>query len=136
MNGFNCQAHSARVEFDDEDAVLVGRIVGLQDTVGIHVGVAPEPDAAFHEADDGSVATRKTPKESCSGRVMFRVSPALHRAAELSGVSLDKRAEEILREEGGRLAGPRCDPCPFRPTLSACSARVTERNAFSKIRCR
>ena len=59
---------------------------------------------AFHEAVDDYIATcekiGKIPQKPYSGRMMFRVSPEVHRkaalAAELSGKSLNQWAEEAL----------------------------------------
>ena len=64
---------------------------------------------AFHEAVEDYIETcariGKEPKKTYSGKVMFRVSPEVHRkaalAAELSGKSLNQWAEEVL----GRAAG-------------------------------
>ncbi|NYT69997.1 type II toxin-antitoxin system HicB family antitoxin [Pusillimonas noertemannii] len=44
--------------------------------------------------------TGKTPQKPYSGRMMFRVSPEVHRkaalAAELAGMSLNQWAEKVL----------------------------------------
>ena len=58
----------------------------------------------FHEAVEDYLETcaeiGKQPQKPYSGRMMFRVSPEVHRqaalAAELSGKSLNQWAEEVL----------------------------------------
>ncbi len=58
----------------------------------------------FHEAVEDYIETcariGKQPRKSYSGRMMYRVSPEVHRkaaqAAELSGKSLNQWAEEVL----------------------------------------
>ena len=109
MNRLYYKGFSVGVDYDDEEAVLVGRVVGIQDVVGVHAKSVPELEAAFHEAEDDFVATcamvGKNPQKACSGRVMFHKSSDLHRAAaaaaEPSGFSLDKRVEVVIREAVG-----------------------------------
>jgi predicted HicB family RNase H-like nuclease len=49
----------ARVEFDPEDHIFVGHIVGIRDMVGFHGESAVELDAAFREAVDDYLAACK-----------------------------------------------------------------------------
>ena len=96
--------YSARIEYDDEDGILFGRIAGIRDGIGFHAESVEELRAAFREAVDDYVATcakvGKEPQKPYSGRMMFRVSPEVHRraalAAELAGKSLNRWAEEVL----------------------------------------
>jgi len=98
------KGYSARVEYDDDDGILTGRIAGIRDGVGFHAESVESLRAAFREAVDDYVATcariGKTPQKPFSGRVMFRVDPEIHRkaalAAELSGKSLNRWAEDVL----------------------------------------
>jgi predicted HicB family RNase H-like nuclease len=104
MNTMNYKGYSARVEFDDEDGLFVGRIAGINDVVGFHGESVAELRAAFREAVDDYVETcakvGKEPQKPYSGKMMFRVAPEVHRkaaqAAELSGKSLNQWAEEAL----------------------------------------
>ena len=97
--GFN-----AVVAFDAEDALLTGRIAGINDVIGFHADDARGLVAAFHEAVDDYLATctaiGKTPEKAYSGRVMVRIDPKVHAdaalAAQLSGVSLNQFSEEAL----------------------------------------
>lgn len=103
------KGYSARVEYDDEDGLLVGRIAGIEDGVGFHADNVADLRAAFHEAVDDYIETcaktGKAPQKPFSGRVMFRIDPEVHRkaalAAELSGKSLNQWAEEILDRATG-----------------------------------
>ncbi|MCA0961153.1 type II toxin-antitoxin system HicB family antitoxin [Salipiger bermudensis] len=103
-NVMNYKGYSARVDYDDDDGILVGRIAGIQDVVGFHGDSVEELKEAFHEAVDDYLATceavGKDPQKPFSGKVMFRVAPEVHRkaalAAELSGKSLNQWAEEVL----------------------------------------
>lgn len=103
-NVMTYKGYSARIEYDDEDGILFGQIAGIRDGVGFHADTVEGLRAAFHEAVDDYLETcAKVGKEAqkpYSGKVMFRVSPELHRkaalAAELAGKSLNQWAEEAL----------------------------------------
>ena len=104
MNAMHHKNYSARIGFDDEDEVFVGRIAGISDTVTFHATSVDELRSAFHVAVDDYVATcakiGKSPKKAFSGKLMLRVDPAVHAkatmAAELSGKSLNQWSEEVL----------------------------------------
>ena len=63
-----------------------------------------ELKAAFHESVDDYLAScariGKAPDKPYSGKVMFRIDPAVHAkaalAAQLKGVSLNQWAEEVM----------------------------------------
>ena len=98
------KGYSARVEYDDEDGIFVGRIAGIRDGVGFHADSVAELREAFHDAVEDYIETcasiGKEPQKAFSGQMMFRVNPELHRkaaiAAELAGKSLNQWAEEVL----------------------------------------
>lgn len=104
MNIMTYKGLTARVEFDAQDEILVGRIAGINDVVGFHAEDAKGIVAAFHEAVDDYIATckevGKEPEKTYSGKLMLRISPELHRnlavTAELSGKSLNQLGEDIL----------------------------------------
>lgn len=103
-NTMTYKGYSARIEYDDEDGIMIGHIAGIRDGVGFHADGVEVLKEAFHEAVDDYTATcakiGKEPQKPYSGRVMFRVDPEVHRkaalAAELSGKSLNQWAEEVL----------------------------------------
>ena len=98
------RGYSARVDYDDEDGLLVGRIAGIRDGVGFHADTVEGLRAAFREAVDDYLETcerlGRPPQKPYSGRLMLRVDPELHRraavAAELAGLSLNQWAERAL----------------------------------------
>lgn len=113
MTSMTYKGYSARVEFDDEDGLFIGRVAGLRDGVNFHGETVDDLRAAFREAVDGyiDVCARvgKSPQKPFSGQLMVRVDPAVHAraamAAELAGMSLAKWAEAAL----DRAAGPTRD---------------------------
>ena len=107
MSVISHNGYSARVEFDGEDRMFVGRIAGINDIVGFHGESVAELVSAFQEAVDDYVDTcrkaGKAPEKPYSGRVMFRVEPATHAraalAAQLRGISLNQWAEEAMHRQ-------------------------------------
>ena len=71
------KGYSARVEYDDEDGIFVGRIAGIRDGVGFHADSVAELREAFHEAVEDYLETcasiGKEPQKAFSGQMMFRV---------------------------------------------------------------
>jgi predicted HicB family RNase H-like nuclease len=103
-NMMNYKGYSARIEYDDEDEIFVGRVAGLKDGVGFHASSVSDLRLAFEEAVDDYLDTcakiGKEPEKAFSGQVMFRISQETHRraaiAAELSGKSLNQWAEDVM----------------------------------------
>lgn len=104
MKGIVYKGYAASVEFDPEDMIFVGRLLGVNDVVGFHAESVPELQAAFHEAVEDYIETcakvGKPAEKPYSGKVMFRVDPSVHAkaalAAQLAGKSLNQWAEEKL----------------------------------------
>ncbi|MCC5964292.1 MAG: type II toxin-antitoxin system HicB family antitoxin [Rhodobacteraceae bacterium] len=103
-NTMTYKGYSARIDYDDEDGILLGHIAGIRDRVGFHADTVEGLRDAFHEAVEDYIETcaqlGKEPQKTYSGQVMFRVSPEVHRraalAAELAGKSLNQWAEDVL----------------------------------------
>lgn len=108
-NSMSYKGYSARIEYDDDDGIFIGRIAGIRDGVGFHADTVEALRDAFHEAVEDYIETcaklGKEPQKTFSGQVMFRVDPEVHRkaalAAELSGKSLNQWAEEVLDQAAG-----------------------------------
>lgn len=63
MNTMTYKGYTGRVEFDERDNILIGRLLGITDIVGFHADNVPELRAAFEEAvDDYLDACAKTGK--------------------------------------------------------------------------
>jgi len=105
------QGYQASVEFDAEDDIFVGRVLGINDVVGFHADDVHTLKQAFAEAVDDYLATcrklGKVPEKVFSGNLMLRIDPAVHAkaslAAEAEGKSLNQWSEEaLLRATVGR----------------------------------
>lgn len=99
------QGYRAAVEFDAEDEIFAGRILGINDVVGFHGSSVDEVKAAFVEAVEDYLETcaklGKKPEKDFSGNLMLRVDPSVHAmvsmAAGASGKSVNQWSEEALR---------------------------------------
>ena len=106
MNTMTHQGYSARVEFDADDRIFVGHIVGIRDIVGFHGASVDELEAAFCEAVDDYLAAckklKQAPDKPYSGRVMLRLPPDLHArasaAAQVTGMSFNQWAARALEQ--------------------------------------
>jgi predicted HicB family RNase H-like nuclease len=104
MSIVSYKGYMARVEFDAEDELFVGRIANIDDVIGFHADSVKGLKKAFHDAVDDYLATcaraGKAPDKPYSGNLMLRVPPAVHAraalAAKLSGQSMNEWSADIL----------------------------------------
>ena len=104
-NAMTYKGFSARIEFDAEDRIFVGRVAGIRDIVGFHAETVSSLEKAFHEAVNDYVKAcaelGQSPNKPASGNLMLRVPTDVHasaiQAAELAGVSLNQWAADALR---------------------------------------
>jgi predicted HicB family RNase H-like nuclease len=113
MSNLTYKGYYARIEFDPDDLIFVGRIAGIDDVVSFHADNANDLIAAFHEAVNDYVAActkiGKAPDKPYSGKLMFRVDPEIHAdaalAAKLMGQSLNTWAASVLRDAAKSITG-------------------------------
>jgi predicted HicB family RNase H-like nuclease len=106
MNSMSYNGYSARIEYDDEDAIFVGHLAGIGDIVSFHGVTVEELQTRFHEAVDHYLAVcqerGEQPQKPYSGNLMLRVSPDIHAAvaavSKIQGKSLNQWAAEVLKE--------------------------------------
>ena len=105
-NTMTYAGYTASLEFDPDDNILVGRVLGIDDLISFHGDSVAEFTEAFHEAVDDYVSACKklgqAPEKPASGRLMLRVNPVVHaaalKAAAHTGQSLNRWAEQVLRQ--------------------------------------
>jgi predicted HicB family RNase H-like nuclease len=106
MNTMTYKGYTARIDFDDRDNLLVGRLLGIQDVIGFHADTVTELRNAFEEAVDDYLETcariGKSPEKPASGKLMLRIPPEIHAAAlvtaKAKGKSLNQWATEALND--------------------------------------
>ena len=105
MKGMNYKGYFARVEFDPEDHIFVGRIVGVRDVIGFHGVSVEELESAFREAVENYLVAceelNQKPNKPYSGKLLVRIPVELHAsvasAAEASGKSINKWVSGVLK---------------------------------------
>lgn len=103
-NVIKYQGYTARIEFDAEDEVFVGQVLGIADRISFHGESVAELTDAFHVAVDHYLedcrATGREPLKPASGRVLLRIPPEVHAAASIaaqaSGKSLNQWAADAI----------------------------------------
>ena len=104
MNTLTYKGYSARIDFDDRDNLLVGRLLGIRDVIGFHADNVVELRASFEEAVDDYLEAcekiGKKPDKPASGKLMLRVPQEVHASALVKaqslGMSLNQWATEVL----------------------------------------
>jgi len=104
MKAMKHKSYFAKVEFDPEDHIFVGHIIGIRDVVGFHGEFVTEHETAFQEAVDSYLEACKElgqePNKPYSGNLMLRVpaeiQAAVATAAEASGKSINQWASGVL----------------------------------------
>lgn len=97
---------TARIEYDGEDEVFVGRLLGLRAIVSFHADTVAKLKREMRVAVDEYVAScerrGEVPERPLSGNVPLRMPPEVHgRAAilaEASGKSLNQLINDLLTE--------------------------------------
>jgi predicted HicB family RNase H-like nuclease len=78
------KGYTGTVEFDEEDRVFHGRVVGVRDVVTFEARTADELVAAFRDSVDDYLAFHEergtAPDRPLSGAISLRITPELHRA--------------------------------------------------------
>jgi len=110
MNIMHYRGYSARIEYSDEDQLLIGQIAGIHDVVGFHGESVGELRRAFEEAVDDYLQTcerlGRAPQKAYSGKLSLRLEPTLHASvaakAELAQKSINQWVNEILYQAASR----------------------------------
>ncbi|MDR1816018.1 MAG: type II toxin-antitoxin system HicB family antitoxin [Clostridiales Family XIII bacterium] len=98
------KGYHAKPEYSAEDGCLVGKVLGIRDSVSFHGASVDEFETAFREAVDDYLQfceeVDKSPDREYSGQFILRISPELHRdlvlAATRRGESLNTVASEAI----------------------------------------
>ena len=105
MNTMSHRGYTARVEYDERDNILVGRLLGIRSIIGFHAETVSELRSEFERAVDDYLAECRDegvkPEKPASGKLLLRVPPEVHGralvAAQASGKSLNQWATEVLQ---------------------------------------
>ena len=97
MNMMKYKGYVARIEFDEEDRIFVGRLAGIDDIVSFHGTTVDELELAFHESVEHylevSERTGRPAQKPYSGK---DVHAAVATASQVQGKSINQWAAEVL----------------------------------------
>ena len=100
-NTMKYKGYVAKIEFDAEDGLLIGTVIGTKDLILFECENLNEVEERFHEEIDSYLdvckALGKEPDKAYSGSYNIRVNPDTHRKAALlaerKGISLNRLTE-------------------------------------------
>lgn len=109
MNTMSHKGYTARVEYDERDNILVGRILGIRSIISFHGQTVSELRSEFELAVEDYLADCESegvqPVRPASGKLLLRVPPEVHGraliAAQAAGKSLNQWATEVLQHAVG-----------------------------------
>jgi predicted HicB family RNase H-like nuclease len=116
MNTMQHKGYTARIEYDERDNILVGRVLGIRAIISFHgetvSEVRREFEAAIEDFLNDCQAQGIKPEKPASGKLMLRVPPQVHGAAlvaaEAAGKSLNQWATEVIRSAAIAPPSGRC----------------------------
>ena len=105
MNTMLHKGFTARIEYDERDHILVGRLLGIRCIISFHADTVSALREEFVKAVDDYLADCKAegvrPEKPASGKLLLRVPPEVHGkalvAAQAAGKSLNQWASEVLQ---------------------------------------
>jgi predicted HicB family RNase H-like nuclease len=105
MNTMTHAGYTARIEFDERDNLVVGRIRGVRSIISFHGATVAQLRRAFAAAVKDYLRDCKergvAPEKPASGKLLLRVPPEVHSrallAAQAKGKSLNQWATEALQ---------------------------------------
>ena len=103
-NVMSYKNYAGTVEYSEDDDILFGRIVGIDDVISYEGESVATLRQSFHDAVDGYLAhcqsIGKEPNRPYSGKFVLRLPPNLHARlaaqAQAVGKSLNQYAVDIL----------------------------------------
>lgn len=106
MSAMVYRGYTARVEFDAEDHIFVGRLAGITDIVTFHGASVEELEAEFRAAVDHYLLVSEQvgipPQSPSSGELVLKISPDAYvyaeKKAEIQGKSIHQWAAEALTD--------------------------------------
>lgn len=96
------RGYYAALEFSVEDCAIIGKVIGLNDTLAFDCDSSDKVEQEFHNLIDDYIETcvrlGKEPDKSYKGSFNIRISPELHRKAALKAFSENISLNEFVEE--------------------------------------
>jgi predicted HicB family RNase H-like nuclease len=94
------RGYHARIEFDAEDQLIVGEVLGISDSLSFHGESVSEITAMFHQSVDNYLelcaACGKDPEREYKGTFNVRISSELHRRAALCAAENGQTLNQLV----------------------------------------
>ena len=105
-NTLSYKGYTARIEFDSDDNIFFGRVLGVRDIIGFHGETVADLIADFQNAVNHYLEVcqqrGEEPEKAYSGKLTLRIPPNMHAdiaaAAAQSGKSLNKWVTDTLEQ--------------------------------------
>lgn len=102
--------YHARIEYDSQDNIFVGTVLGLNDVLGFHGSSVEELMLAFKDCIDNYLewckVAGKEPEREFRGMFNVRISPDSHREAAMEaaidGITMNQFVSEAIEEKIAR----------------------------------
>ncbi len=106
LNTLSYKGYTARIDFDPDDNIFFGKVLGIRDQISFHGQTPNALRKDFESAIDFYLKTCEErgvdPQKPSSGKIMLRVPPEIHSAANIaaqaSGKSLNQWAADVLQK--------------------------------------
>ncbi len=106
QNVMKYRGYSARVDFDAKDNLLVGRLLGMTETIVFHGASVEELRADFEFAVDHYLAecdrAGRKPEKQASGKLLLRLPPEIHAAVMIAAAAEGRSLNQWLTDAIGR----------------------------------
>ena len=98
------KGYRAKIEFDPEDEIFVGHVLGINDSLNFHGASVKELTQAFHDCIENYLdycrQCGKSPEKEYKGVFNVRIRPETHRkaafAAAAEGVTMNQFVAEAI----------------------------------------
>lgn len=101
-NTMTYKGYHAKIEYDNEDCIFVGKVSGLSDSLNFHGSSVKELEAMFHQSVDNYLELckeiGKAPDKEYSGSLNVRISPELHRQAAEIALRKGETINALMKE--------------------------------------
>jgi predicted HicB family RNase H-like nuclease len=99
-NTMKYRGYTARIDFDDDDNIFTGQLLGMAESIVFHGASVEELRADFEFAVDHYLQecarSGRTPEKPAAGRVLLRLSAELHATALVAAAAEGKSLNQWL----------------------------------------
>ncbi len=108
-----CKGYHAKIEFDQEDEIFVGHVLGINDSINFHGKsvreLTKEFDNAISNYLDYCKKAGKEPEKEFKGSFNIRIKPEQHKKIALhaadEGITINQFVSRAIDDELARLEG-------------------------------